>query len=998
MALQSSTIPVLFSGGLDQKTAEQLVIPGKFLVLENCVRRKLGKVQKRYGYTQLGNVTLADTTISSGSRLAKLNSDLLLMNSDSLYSYSTSNDKWIDKGDITSVLVDTAPSIRNSNRQAMPDLDTMSGITVTAWEDSRGGVRASVVDDSTGASILYDQVIDAAGSRPKVVAINGNFLILYRNSANFLVCKIVSSTDPTSIGSAITIDGVAYDTFDACAHGVNGLVAGVPTASGQIKLSYFTSLGVIGSGGNGLATPTTITEAAVDVLTVVSDYDNGRLYVAYKGSANNLKVAGYTSPFLITSTASVETLVGIRNIGAALNSSSSLRVFYEISAADLINYRIKSATALFNGTTTSITVAAAEFKRSVGLVSKPFLQGDHVYVNAAFDTILQPTYFTIREDGFIVSRMQPGTGGGLTADSAAVPVLKSGLCRVADNSFLLQVRLKLQAAEDGTVLSTSFGLDRTTLTFDSSNLFSEQLGQNLHISGGVLLAYDGVSATELGFHVFPEGETLADGGAATGSLDAGDYRVCVLYEWVDAQGQRHQSAPSIPQTVTVVATGSIVVSDIPYLRLTSKFSPRSDVKVVIYRTVADGVEVFYRDTEIDNVVTLDEPTTAPILTQADTALVLNEVLYTVGGVLENIAPPASRTVVKHKNRLFLGATGDGASVAYSKEAVFGEGVAFSDGFTIAVEPGGGDITALASLDDKLVIFKRDRVYAFVGDGPLETGAQNDFTLPQLITGDVGAIDQASVVAVPTGIMFKSDKGIYLLTRSLSFEYVGAPVEDYNNLLITSATLLEDVNEVRFTTSDGQALIYSYFFDQWSTFTDYESVSAINALGSYCHLRSDGKVRKESTAYLNAGARYSMAIETSWLAFAGIQGYQRVWRYAFLGDFITDHYTKIKLAYDYENAFTETVYFNVDEGLDLSYYGDDPTYGESTVYGGSGSSVYQFESVPRRQKCESIKFRIEDIDTKTEAGGGSFNLVSLTLEVGIKKGIDRLTGGKTVGSL
>jgi hypothetical protein len=286
----------------------------------------------------------------------------------------------------------------------------------------------------------------------------------------------------------------------------------------------------------------------------------------------------------------------------------------------------------------------------------------------------------------------------------------------------------------------------------------------------------------------------------------------------------------------------------------------------------------------------------------------------------------------------------------------------------------------------------------VGDGPIDTGAQNNFSSPQFVTGDLGCDNPRSIATIPDGIVFKSDKGIYLLTRDLQVVYVGQGVEDFNPLTITSAVVLEDINEVRFTTSDGVTLVFNYEFTQWSTFSNYEAVSAINGLGSYLHLKSNGVVRKESTAYLDAGAKIKMAIETSWLAFSGLQGYQRIRSWMLLGDFLTDHYTKVKLYYDYEKFASETVYFNVDTGLELSYYGDDVTYGESTVYGGQGSGVFQFTSQPRVQKCQSMKMRIEDIDTKIATGGGSFNLVGLSLEVGTKGTLTKqLRGNKSVGS-
>jgi hypothetical protein len=78
------------------------------------------------------------------------------------------------------------------------------------------------------------------------------------------------------------------------------------------------------------------------------------------------------------------------------------------------------------------------------------------------------------------------------------------------------------------------------------------------------------------------------------------------------------------------------------------------------------------------------------------------------------------------------------------------------------------------------------------------------------------------------------------------------------------------------------------------------------------------------------------------------------------------------------------------------YGDDATYGDSDVYG-EGSGVYQFRFFPKRQKCEAIKIRIEDVDTLNVDGGGSVKLMALTFEVGRKGGINRLPGSKSIGS-
>jgi hypothetical protein len=676
----------------------------------------------------------------------------------------------------------------------------------------------------------------------------------------------------------------------------------------------------------------------------------------------------------------------------AVHTGNSVEVYMEFeNTTDPHLSFIERAALWFDGTTLSVSTVSSSFKKTVGLASKAFITDGASYVMTQHQSPLQSTYFLVRNDGFISSRNFSGLAGGFAS--------KSGLPRVT-GSFLTSLTVKNAFAADGDtfVLSSNSGIARLDLGIDSSTYNNRQLGQNLHMAGGLLLNYDGDTVTEHGFNLFPENITFSQD--ASGTLANGFYYYQVTYEWVDAKGQIHRSAPSVQDRREVASTSNDrIILTIPTLQLTAKVAPaRSNVRIVIYRGLVNDFQVMYRLGEIENNPAVDTVTFNDSNAITPTVLATQPVLYTTGGVVENIAPSSCSTVTLHKNRLFLGGLDEIGFISYSKEFVSGEGVAFSDFFTIPVDPASGNVTALASMDDKLIIFKKDAIYSLVGDGPLDTGAQNNFSLPQFITSDLGCENPRSVASINDGILFKSDKGIYLLTRDLQTVYVGQGVEDFNNLTISSAVVLEDVNEVRFTTSDGIALVFNYEFNQWSTFSNYEAVSAINGLGSYLHLKSDGTVRKESSAYLDAGAKIKMAIETSWLAFAGIQGYQRIRSWMLLGDFLTDHYTKVKLYYDYEKFASETVYFNVDNGLELSYYGDDVTYGDSVVYGGTGSGVFQFTSQPRIQKCQSMKMRIEDIDTKVAGGGGSFNLVGLTLEVGSKQSLTKqLRGNKSVGS-
>lgn len=1016
MSLQKQVVPVYFAGGLDTKTAKQLVVSGKFLVLENCVRRKEGRIEKRFGFTNLGTSIVGSVdSISQGRRLAKLDEDLLLLNDERVYSYSTANDDWVDKGKLATTLITSSPAIRNTKTQSLPDHASTHGITVVAWEDSRGGVRFSVFDDSTNAGLVYDTLANVTASRPKVIAINSVFFIIYLVGTDLRYIRI-QATQPTTIPSEVVLvtNAEANRPFDVDASDPLALIL-YPITGGQLRLTYMNSTGALGNGANAMPPPADIGSAAdftnLTACNVFVDTELSLIYTFYYATsgtfANQLWSTAFAASFLVHDSVLVEAVANVRNIGADRIGTASAGVFYEISQASRANSFIRLATVFFDVNTANLAVtgAPAGFKRSVGITSKPFHVGGHTYITVVHDSELQSTYFVVREDGFITGKMLAGLGGGLSQDPTGA--LQSGIVRATtvngQTSIVAQVVNRLVADNDGTISAENIGLQRFQFDFGGTGLYSEQLGDNLHISGGLLLNYDGASTTEHGFLLYPEEVTgmLAGGG----SLSTGEYTVRVTYEWTDGFGQTHRSAPSVITTSTEfgATAGQKITLTVPTLRLTEKTGTRSNVQIVAYRSQHDLSEVLYRDVVVDNNLAVDAVTFD--LTQSDAALSIQEVLYTTGGVLDNTAPPSSKSIAKFKDRIFLGGLEDANTLAFSKPFVPTEGVAFSDGFLIQVDPLGGPISALGVMDDKLIIFKKDRCYSLTGDGPLDTGAQDDFTKPQLISGDAGCTNPASIALLPTGIVFQSDKGIYLLSRSLQVSYIGAPVENFNALLVTSAVVQEDTNEVRFTTATGSALIYNYYFDQWSVFTNYISVSAINGVGGYLHLRSDGLVRKESQAYLDSGGRITMAIETSWLTLTQtpyIQGFQRLFRYAFLGDYLSNHTTKVKLAYDYENAFVETVYFNVDSGLNRSYYGEDATYGDSVVYGGnstsSSSSVYQFSSVPRQQKCEAVKFRIEDIDTITPTGGGSFNLVALTLEMGRKSTIYKMRSSKRIGSL
>jgi len=390
------------------------------------------------------------------------------------------------------------------------------------------------------------------------------------------------------------------------------------------------------------------------------------------------------------------------------------------------------------------------------------------------------------------------------------------------------------------------------------------------------------------------------------------------------------------------------------------------------------------------------------------ALTSNEVLYTTGGVLENISPPSCSVVGNFKNRLFLAGLENKLELRYSKLLGEKTGVEFNDTLFILTSQVGGDIVALKGMDDKLIIFKENSIFYLSGDGPNNLGQQDTFNEPQLISSDVGCSVKNSVVLTPQGLFFKSNKGIYLLTRSIGLQYVGAPVEDFNGLTIVKADLVAKSNEVRFLTSDGPCLVYNYFRGFWSTYTKHSGEGSVMIGDTYYYIykNPDGNqlYKQNYTGYTDNNTPIKMVIETGWMNPLAAQNSIRIYRMLLLGDYFSPHRLKISAAYDYNDAFSESSVIDVTDytesydfgnpGVSITstgamtkgYYGDPGgTTGDYTTaiaFGGKNVMQYQIRVDFKKQKCEAMRLRIETVQQAGQNGRG-VNLSQLLFVAGAR---------------
>ena len=462
------------------------------------------------------------------------------------------------------------------------------------------------------------------------------------------------------------------------------------------------------------------------------------------------------------------------------------------------------------------------------------------------------------------------------------------------------------------------------------------------------------------------------------------------------------STLSVSSTASGITLGSLggaqlsFTLTIPTLRVTAKTGARGAVRIGIYRTQGNGT-TFYLDGYITNSTAVNSLTYVAG-TQTDAVLGAKAPLYTQpnanGTVLENDTPPPTQAMVTHRNRIFLVDSTDPLSIWYSKPVIHTPGtpsnnpVQFSAFQILIASEQGGGVTALGTIDDKLIVFKQDRIFYVSGQGPAANGTSNDFSDTIRVTVDCGAISQASIVTTPDGLMFQSLKGIYLLDRMLQVQYIGAPVEAYNSQTVTSAQLISNTNQVRFTMSGGNILVYDYLMRQWSVsiytwLSSFGSYAADSCIWQKQHafMTSQGFVYVETPGvyedqtYLSTTVLNYIAIRalSSWISLAELQGYQRVYRFLVLGS-----------AY---NACTMTV--------SLGYNFQALSQVNAIAVAGTESPL-QWRIRTDEQKCESIQIQIADSKAAGKGVGQGIDLSGFALEIGVKYGAFKLPAAQSTG--
>ena len=118
--------------------------------------------------------------------------------------------------------------------------------------------------------------------------------------------------------------------------------------------------------------------------------------------------------------------------------------------------------------------------------------------------------------------------------------------------------------------------------------------------------------------------------------------------------------------------------------------------------------------------------------------------------------------------------------------------------------------------------------------------------------------------------------------------------------------------------------------------------------------------------------YSLKLVTSWLSFSGLQGLQRIYKFLVLGDYKSPHTLNVSAAYNFNPSITQT------DAIPVT----------STIV------PLQYRINLAQQKCEALQLTIQD--TPTSGTGEGLAISNMSLEAGIKKGMQKLPAGQVFG--
>lgn len=1004
----------VFSKGIQQKIDSRLVGSPHLLTAENCIFQKSGSVQKRKGYEQIGSLGTSITDLTD------FDNSIIAQTSNLVYTFSEELQQFYQIGAKLPHKLTHVEIVRDNYSNKNPDVAETASIFISAWETTKGGgdVRYSVTSQA-GITVVHDALVAEDAQLPKVVILDTFVWIVYQDTSdNSLKTRRVNTGTPSILEAEVElvptadIAAGANWSMDSITE-LSAIILAYEDTEGApgITAKYFNNLVEAGNGisNNGFPAKTQLVSSTSSGTLKIdsgvdSNTDTSHLLIWDDGTDVKYLIADFALAVTTTST-NWQAATSISRCATYWDSTRWV-IMTQVDGGS-VNLNLIYKGILTSGGT--ITTAAAVYQRGLTLISNPSSPtAGTISWWVLHESLIQPTYFLFEDtiEGALATKvskhLQGNAGTTHSVNHLGTSSFAVGLNK--RNKFILENGIIFK--NEGVVL-----VDVATNVETRSHI--ARLGRTSVITGSLLQTFDKHAMSEHGFDIFPEDLSAAQSGAA--GLADGVYQWVATYEWTDANGDTHESAPSAAVSFTVTGGPRNVTITVPTNRVTTK----TDVIVNLYRTTESG-SLFYKASGSATGFNFNDRTadTIDIVdTTTDAVLTGNPKLYTEGGALENIAPPPSSLAITHKGRVFLAGDPEFRNrVSYSHTYIDGEGLQFNDTLGIDIEENTDNTTGLSAfaiLDDSVIVFKRNSIFVIRGQGPSRNGQGNDFS-PQRITTDVGCDDPFSIVSeTPLGVFFKSAKGIYLLNRQLETKYVGQGVEDFNASSVLSSSLHADENHVKFVLDTGEILYYNYFHDAWSVWTKYNATASARRRSDdkFFHATAEGKIFSSTNDYRDNNAPIRMKIRTGWITMGAQHLTKRIKVASLLGDRLEDHRITWNIYLDYSDVITDTRVFDVRSndamygspgtswgagspyGLDSNSWGSENSWGSGDFWGGNSNDVMEYRHKLKIQKCRAISFEFTD-ESIGGVSGPSFTFVGVGIDAQMKKGI-KLKTSRTI---
>lgn len=1021
-----------FGVGMQSKVDERALKAPALSLLVDAQFDEEGGLQTRLPYAGFSTNVVGGGTLPSVRRLAVYNDELIAYTASAIYAWSESSAGWVERGLYLAPVVEEQPVFVRTQDQVFADRAELLGVAVTVWTESDaalgGRTYLAAHDTDTGAVIIPPTSISAVvatASRPRVVALSTNIIVLVRESATATLLGFTlpaAGLTPAVVAAALAAPFQVVTTgnfgtvFDVVAQGGVAWVA----AEG-LGTNYWTCR-ITNTPATTRVSHTPPAGGAPRVACAISA-SSGELFV-FRWNAGDSTIRGArhngTTLALVAGNVSMGApAAGIPNqLTCAFRSvadSGAFRCYVFWSTGETVDGGTNPSTFVVQQNfldTAGGTGSLLTMIRRMGIGSRAFDYDGQVYLWLVFaqDSAtsgmgeplglragFQNAYFLYRNTtgnhtSVPLAKAAMNVAGGHGESSNLLPGVQS----LGGNAYAwagLERRIVVTSDNESDrrrAVQRSYadrGPREIRLTFDDDRARRcVQLGRTLYLAGSIPSQYDGDSVAEVGFHIFPWYFTSV---AGAGSLPAGTRNYKSTSSWSNAAGELDRSTTATGSAVAVPGPSSVIF-DLFNLYVTAKKNARAPVSHEMWGTEMDApVGADYHlltsldpSSTGDNQYLQNDPTGGLSLSLEDSLvdadLLKRERFPENGGFLESLPPWPCSIIVATQDRIITAGISDAPyTIRYSRQRNPGEVAAFHELLSVDVPPDGGKITGLAVHLETIYVFEERATYALSGDGLDNLGQGDQYGPARRLSPDVGAVSQEAIAVTPGGILFKSLKGWHLLRGFEAPVYVGGAVAAYDDEEIRSIDVVTAQHQIRILTSQ-RMLVWDYQVNEgrgaWAEWSMVDGSHSVMWRGRHVVVINSGEPFMQVESFADEPTGYGIDLETAWIKMADLQGFQRIWAVMLLGAWMSAHRVRVRLKRDYvETVFHDKIH---------------------TPTASIAGRPLQVRHSPSIQQCMALKVRITLIHPTNDAlppTGEAAKLTGLAFDYGIDDGLNRRLG-------